>query len=317
MADQDFTSVLEEALTERDTQLQEATLPEINVGEAVPLREDLSDGLEYSEYGERTVLGATNDGIIGNKTTSIQTIDSEIEFKKSGVGTWAKAAVWTLQELKKWSRLNLAIDTTKLDDVYSNGMATIQRAGYIGHEKVVGQTGLLNADNVPVFNETTKKTIADMTASEVIAFILAVYNTAWKASDYRIAPDTIAMDAEDSMALASKFDANATIVGTDLMPLSALDKIYAALNKASNGTVTNINFVKVPTRLARGIKGKTRLVVYSNNDQYLNMSVQMPTLLDTRQRDMLAYEGGYMARFSGVKWIEPKSAVYGVYTTSS
>lgn len=318
MADIDYQGVLEQALTERDTQLQEAILPEINIGEAVPVKEDLTPGVEYSEYGERTVMGSTDDGIIGNKTTSVKTIDSDIEFKKSTVAMWAKVAVWTRQEIDKWARLGLAVDTTKIDDVYSNGMATIQRAGYVGLKSVVGQKGLLNADNVSTFNEATGKTIADMTAEEAVGFILAAYNVAWKASDYRIAPDTIAMDAEDFIALCSKFDSNSTIVGTDLMPVSALDRIYAALNKASNGQVTNVNFVKIPTRLARNITtGKTRLVIYTKNEQYLNMSVTMPTLLGTRQRDSLSYEDGYMASFSGVKWIEPKSAVYGVYKTSA
>lgn len=312
----DYANALEQALTERDLELKEKVLPEINIGLAVPIKADIVAGVDWSEYGERSVLGKTDNGIIGKKTTSVLTIDSEIEFKRAPVATWAKGAVWTHQEIAVWERFGMNIQTTKLDDVYANGMATIQRAGYIGHKEVKGQTGLLNSPSVPVFNEVTKKTIAEMTATEVIDFILAVYKSAWEASNYQVAPTTIAMDASDFISLCSKFDESAKIVGVDAMPLSALDKIYAALAKASNNEVKSIEFIKVPSEFARNIQGKSRLVVYSKNEEYLNMSVLEPELLDVRPRDMLSFEAGYIASFSGVKWIYPKSAVYGVYTNS-
>ena len=44
MESADFEEVLQEALTERDMQLQEKELPEINIGEALPVK----DGLDFS-----------------------------------------------------------------------------------------------------------------------------------------------------------------------------------------------------------------------------------------------------------------------------
>lgn len=43
MESADFEEVLQEALTERDMQLQEKELPEINIGEALPVK----DGLDF------------------------------------------------------------------------------------------------------------------------------------------------------------------------------------------------------------------------------------------------------------------------------
>lgn len=39
MESADFEEVLQEALTERDMQLQEKELPEINIGEALPVKD--------------------------------------------------------------------------------------------------------------------------------------------------------------------------------------------------------------------------------------------------------------------------------------
>jgi len=47
----DFENVLQEALTERDTTLQERELPEINIGEALPIKEGLDFALEYVDFG--------------------------------------------------------------------------------------------------------------------------------------------------------------------------------------------------------------------------------------------------------------------------
>lgn len=42
-----FEEVLQESLTERDKELQEKELPEINIGEAIPVSEGLDFAMEY------------------------------------------------------------------------------------------------------------------------------------------------------------------------------------------------------------------------------------------------------------------------------
>ncbi|ELI8387192.1 hypothetical protein RSI86_004342, partial [Yersinia enterocolitica] len=54
----DFENVLQEALTERDMQLQEKELPEINIGEALPVKEGLDFALEYVDFGVSKVVGS-------------------------------------------------------------------------------------------------------------------------------------------------------------------------------------------------------------------------------------------------------------------
>ncbi|MFS1564167.1 MAG: major capsid family protein [Candidatus Arsenophonus phytopathogenicus] len=108
-----FETVLQEALTERDTQLQEKQLPEINIGEAIPITEGLDFADEYVEYGITEVLGSVKDGIIGNKTNSMVTIDSTIEMYKAPVCQWAKAVVWTQQELEKINKININLQSKK------------------------------------------------------------------------------------------------------------------------------------------------------------------------------------------------------------
>lgn len=317
----DFSSVLDESLTERDTELQEEQLPEINVGEAIPIEEDLDPSLEKVEFGVTRVVGSVKDGIIGNKTNSLKTIDSEIEWKEANVGKWAKAQTWTQQELEKTARLGIALDTKKQDDLYANAVATIQYAGYVGHEDIKDQEGLLTSKEVTVKNASVNKTIKDMTSAEFVDLILDAYHTAWRRSGYRIKPTNIAMDAEDFMEAISKFDVNSPIVGTDLLPVSAMDRLLAALKKASEasgGKEVKVKFVMVPSRYARNIiDGKTRLAVYTYDKKLLVMKVYMPELLGARLRNLLTYECGYRSAFSGALWKQPLSGVYVDYKTSA
>lgn len=67
-------------------------MPEINIGEALPVKEGLDYSLDYVDFGVSEVMGSVKDGIIGNKTNSLKTIDSDIEWLKAPVGQWAKSA---------------------------------------------------------------------------------------------------------------------------------------------------------------------------------------------------------------------------------
>ena len=307
MVSADFEEVLQEALTERDMELQEKELPEINIGEALPVKEGLDFSLDYVDFGVSEVVGSVKDGIIGNKTNSLKTIDSDIEWLKAPVGQWAKAATWTQQELEKIARLNINLQTKKQDDLYANALATIQYAGYVGHRGVKGQEGLLTGAKVQVVIDASGKTIAEMTSDEFVKLVLDAYNVAWRKSSYRIQPTHIAMDASDFMLAMQKFDPNPIVVGTDLLPIAAMDRIMAALRKASGNESFNITFVKVPSNYAVGIKsGKTRLAIYTYEAE----------LLAARQRDLLTYECGYRSAFGGAMWKQPQSAVYVDYKSS-
>lgn len=314
----DVQEIIEQSLTERDEVLQEKQLPEINIAEAVPVEEGLDFALEYVDFGVRSVMGSVKDGIIGNKTNSLKTIDSDIEWMKAQVGQWAKAATWTTQEVEKITRLGLDLPTAKQDDLYANALATIQYSGYVGHEGVKGQVGLLTSDQVQLVTEASGKMLTEMTSDEVVDFILGAYNAAWKKSGYRVQPTTIAIDAEDYMLIMQKFSNNGVIVGTDLLPVSAMDRIMAALRKASGDDSFNVELVRVPSRYAVGIKsGKTRLAVYTKDSELLEMKVHMPELLPVRQRDLLTFECGYRAAFSGCMWKQPQSAVYVDYKSTA
>jgi len=311
-----FAGVLEEALTERDTQLQEKELPEIVINEALPIENQSDLFIEFVEYGVTSVHGSLDDGLIGNKTNSLKTIDSDIEMFRATWAHWGKAAVWTEAEAAKVAKLGIDAVRTKQDALFNNAMATVQYAGFLGHKQAKGQEGLLNSTSVTVTN-TINKTIAAMTAQEVIDMVLGAYGAVWKRTGYRQAPTAIGFDAEDFMALMSKFDTGGAIVGLDLLPLSALDKIMAALRKSSGNENLTVEFIKIPSNYARGIvSGKTRMVVYTKDADAVSMRVYAPEILPVRQRDLLTYESGYQAGFSGALWKQPLSATYVDYNTS-
>ncbi|VFS74570.1 Uncharacterized protein conserved in bacteria [Kluyvera cryocrescens] len=170
---------------------------------------------------------------------------------------------------------------------------------------------------VQIVVDASGKTITEMTSDEFVKLVLDAYNVAWRKSSYRIQPTHIAMDASDFMLAMQKFDPNPTVVGTDLLPIAAMDRIMAALRKASGNESFNITFVKVPSNYAVGIKsGKTRLAIYTYESEYIEMEVHMPELLAVRQRDLLTYECGYRSAFGGAMWKQPQSAVYVDYKSS-
>ena len=311
-----FAGVLEEALTERDLQLQEKELPEIVINEALPIENESDLFIEYVEYGVTSVHGSTKDGLIGNKTNSLKTIDSDIEMFKATWAHWGKAAVWTEAEAAKVAKVGVDAIKFKQDAVFNNGVATIQEAGFLGHAEAKGQEGLLNGSTVTVSN-TVNKTLAAMTADEIVKMVLDAYGAVWARTGYRQAPTAIAFDAADFMTIMSKFDTGGAIVGVDLLPLSAMDKIMAALRKASSNEGLTLEFIKVPSNYARGIvSGKTRMVVYTKDADCVAMRVFSPELLPVRQRDLLTYESGYQAGFSGALWKQPLSATYVDYNTT-
>ena len=307
----DYSDVITEQLLERDKQLQEKELPEINIGQAVPVTEGLDFATEEWEYGVTEVRGSVKNGVIGVKTTSLETIDSTIEYRKSPVVQWAKGLVYTQQEIEKAQKLGINLPAKKQNDLYANAVATIQYAGYVGHEQKKGQEGLLTGSQVNVYNETSGKTIKEMSSDEFVKMILSGYKEVWSRSNYTVKPTHISMDAEDFMEAMQKFDPNPIIVGADLLPISAMDRVMASLRKASQDERFNINFVKVPAGYAKQVnKNKSRLAIYSHDQDYLEMKVHMPEILEVMRKDLLSYQSGYRSAFTGVMWKEPKSAQY-------
>lgn len=312
----DYSDIITEQLLERDNQLQEKELPEINIGEAVPVTEGLDFGIEEFEYGVTEVRGSLENGVIGIKTTSLETIDSEIIYKKTPVTQWAKGLIYTQQEVEKALRLDINLTLKKQNDLYSNALATIQYAGYLGHKQSKGQEGLLTGKKIDI--HSVNKSFKEMTCEECVEVILLVYRKVWARSNFTVQPTHIAMDASDFMDLMQKFDPNSTIVGVDLLPIAAMDRIMAALRKASKNDNFNIEFVKIPADYAKKAKqGVSRLVVYTYDEDYLEMKVHMPELLETHRKDLLTYQSGYRSAFSGVMWKEPNSAQYLDYKSAA
>ena len=178
----DYSDIITEQLLERDNQLQEKELPEINIGEAVPVTEGLEFGVEEFEYGVTEVRGSLENGVIGIKTTSLETIDSEIIYKKTPVTQWAKGLIYTQQEVEKALRLDINLTLKKQNDLYSNALATIQYAGYLGHKQSKGQEGLLTGKKIDI--HSVSKSFKEMTCEECVEVILLVYRKVWERSNF-------------------------------------------------------------------------------------------------------------------------------------
>ena len=115
------------------------------------------------------------------------------------------------------------------------------------------------------------------------------------------APNTFAIDAMDLAHLALTQRAN-----TDTTALEFLTK---SLSAAAGREVA---IKALPSNFgSRVTDGKNRAIVYVNSKEHVIFDVPMtPTVLEAKEKGLLAYESGLRMAFGGVTFIEPESALY-------
>lgn len=308
---------LENALTEFDQSFEKKEYPAFVLPEFVPIESVGGYGGRYSQYGELDGRGDLDDGLIGDSTSSTETVDVNVEMIESPIKTWAKSTQWNIQALYEAQEAGLPLDTWKLENLRNNAMQTLQKVGFKGHVRDNRLQGLLNNSKIGVSNIVPAKPLDQMTGEELRAFFVSIFKAGYSKSGANLVPDTLAIDAVDLMTLRTITASN--IITTDGGYTSALTQIEAALSDIAGRAVS---IKGIPNNFAQkaGADGvKSRAVVYTNESDILRMNVPvMPENLgDLIRKNVLTFESTLYMRFGGVDIRQPDLVSYVDYSSTA
>lgn len=309
----DGLNILVPALAAFRAQMVEEKYPEIVFPQFVHVDSSGGTGLTNKMHFEVTSASDLDDGLVGDKTTSLDTVGVDFTPKEAPIVSWAKGVEYTLRELEICARLNIQVDTEKLRVLRQNADQTLQKVAFVGHGRDNRIKGLLNSPVVTpvkaVKGATAAKGWTEMTGDEAANALINMFSTILDKTELIAAPDTLALPMTDFVAVATK-PRHAS--GSDT---TVLEYVTQALKAAAGRDVT---IKGIPLKYAdkAGAGGKKRAVAYINSPQHVVFDVPVtPEMLDAQPKGLLAWQTGMRMDFGGVTFLEPQSAAYFDYDT--
>jgi hypothetical protein len=304
----DGLNILVPALAAYREQMVEEKYPEIVFPQFVHVDNAGGTGLTDKIHFEVESSSDLDDGLVGDKTTSIDTVGVDFKDKRSPIVSWAKGIEYTLRELEICARLNIQVDTQKIRVLRQNADQTLQKVAFLGHARDTRITGLLNSPLVvPVKalkGATAAKAWAEMTGEEAAQALIDMFKIILDKTNLIAAPDTLAIPMTDFVDVAVKPRHTS---GSDT---SVLEYVREKL-KAAAGKEVDIKGIPLKYADTAGVGGKKRALAYINSPQHVVFDVPVtPEMLDAQPKGLLAWQTGMRMDFGGVSFLEPQSAAY-------
>ncbi len=300
----DGLNILVPALAAFREQMVEEKYPEIVFPQFVTV--DSSGGTGLTDKIHFSVESASDldDGLVGDKTTSVDTVAVDFNDHRSPIVSWAKGVEYTLRELEICARLKIQVDTEKIRVLRQNADQTLQKVAFVGHGRDKRITGLLNSPLVtPIKPIKVAKAWAAMTGDEAADCLIDMFKMVLDKTELIAAPDTLALPMVDFVEVAVKPRGE----GRDT---SVLEYVTEKL-KAAAGKPVTIRGIPVKYADTAGVGGKKRALAYINSRQHVVFDVPVtPEMLDAQQKGLLAWQTGMRMDFGGVSFLEPQSASY-------
>lgn len=278
-------------------------LPGIVFPEYVSVNSEGGSGLMSKLTTHMEGSGDLDDGLIGVKTTSLDTVDIDIHTNESPIVAWAKSTSYTLREAEIAQRVGINVDETRLTKLRQNADQTLQKVAFIGHSRDKRITGLLNNPHVSIIAPKVAKKFDAMTGEEICNVFVDMFKKGLEKTNLIEAPDFIVVPTLDYVEMATKNRGT----GTDT---TALAYILEALQGAAGKAVT---IKPCPLKYAdtAGAKGKKRMMCYINDADHVEYDIVVPPeLLDPQPKGLNAIEVGMRMDFGSVVFHEPDSAIY-------
>ncbi|MBP6018792.1 MAG: DUF2184 domain-containing protein [Burkholderiaceae bacterium] len=309
----DGLNILVPALAAFREQMVEEKYPEIVFPQFMTV--DSSGGTGLTDKIHFSVESASDldDGLIGDKTTSVDTVAVDFADHRSPIVSWAKGVEYTLRELEICARLGIEVDTQKIRVLRQNADQTLQKVAFMGHGRDKRITGLLNSLLVKPLKglkgATAAKGWAEMTGEEAAQALIDMFKVILDKTELIAAPDTLAIPMTDFVEVAVKPRHPS---GSDT---SVLEYVTEKL-KAAAGKPVTIRGIPLKYADTAGVGGKKRAIAYINSAQHVLFDVPVtPEMLDAQQKGLLAWQTGMRMDFGGVSFLEPQSAAYFDYDT--
>lgn len=303
----DGLNILVPALAAFREQMVEEKYPEIVFPQFVHVDNSGGTGLTDKIHFEVESASDLDDGLVGDKTTSIDTVAVDFKDTRTPIVSWAKGVEYTLRELEICARLKIDVDTQKIRVLRQNADQTLQKVAFMGHARDKRITGLLNSPLVKPIKalkgSTAAKDFALMTADEMAQALIDMFTAILEKTELIAAPDTLAIPMTDYVMAAVTPRGE----GRDT---SVLEFVTEKL-KAAAGKPVTIKGIPLKYADTAGVGGKKRAISYINNPQHVVFDIPVPPeMLDAQQKGLLAWQTGMRMDFGGVTFLEPQSAAY-------
>jgi hypothetical protein len=288
--------VLEQTAIDFDGTFEKQEYPDVQIGKFMTITQTGNVQTTDVLYGQETGTQDLDNGLIDENTTSLETEDVNIEAKKMGYVDWAKVVVYTRLGVERAKKIGIDLDSSKLENLRSVCLRTIQKTALIGHARRRDVTGLLNNTAVKVKDLSSGKAISAMTGVEARSFFINLIKLGYSASEQTVMPDTIAIDSMDLLTLSGLYDASITNGSTNINVLAAIKQ---SLNEFSG---QEIKIVGIPMGFAQGVglKGVNRACVYTNNKETVFTDwARAPSTGSVFQRSSVSFEIPLEAQFTG------------------
>lgn len=285
-----------------ETRIYQKRYPAYNYAQVIPV---VTEGNPWAigttffsvdTAGEAKFLSGAGTDMPFNKSTRDQ---ASHDFAMIGSG-WE----WTLEEINQAALygINLqATDAMSATDKVERKLNGIAFAG--AAEK--GWTGFANSTDVPRADVATPGTFwPAKTIDQILTDINEVIS--------RVRTQTEEVEWADSLALPpAAFRRLATIrLGSGDGVLTGLSYIKAN-NVYTAETDAPLNIYPVRELATASADGGGRMVAYRRDEEVVRFHLPMPrTVLQPRQKSIMGFETGIVARTGGTEWRLPKAAAY-------
>lgn len=294
-------NVLRSALTEVQTGINRTKYPDIVFPKFVHINSSGSELADEILSFSADVTGDLDSGLISMNTSVFDQVGVTFNHSKVPLVTWMKLVEWHEFELKKAAALGVAVNTEKLYALNQNAHQTLQKVAFLGHARDTRLKGLLNSDQIEVYQPKTQGEVGDMDYATAVKFFEEIFLRSVEKTHRIAIPDTFAIDSSDKAHLALLERPN-----SDKSALEWLEeKLKGAAGKAVKIEALPSNFGTLVTT------GKHRALVYTNDQNYVEMNIpKSPTVLGAGKKDLVTYQSGLSMVFGGVNFKEPQAAVY-------
>ena len=236
--------------------------------------------------------------------TVLPTVEVDSERVVQPVRFLGREIGYTDVELMRSQQLGQPLDVARLDAMNSTYQMETDQIIYTG-STTTGQAGLLNSPDVSVGSVPNgaggSPLWLNKTPDEILADVNEALAAAWLSSAYAVVPSKLLLPPAQYTYLVSQKVSNAG-------NMSILKFIQEnSITLQNNGQMLDIQMVK--WLAGRGVGGTDRMVVYTNDNQFLRF-VMVPPQRKTAYVHGLRYIAPYMWAYGQIEFIYPETLLY-------
>lgn len=278
-------------------------------GRDFPLRPGISFINESASFTRNSFAAPgsqTADGLpwVSANGTVLPAVDVNSERIVQPIRMLARQVVYTDVELMRSTALGQPLDVARLEAMNIAYQMETDQIVYIGSE-TTGQTGFLNSSEVTVGavpNGASGSPLwRNKTPDEILVDVNDALAAAWRASVYSVVPAKLLLPPDQYTYLVSQKVSNAG----NMSILQFIMENSLTLQKNSQ----KLDIQPVKWLAERGVGGTNRMVVYTNDQQYLRF-VMVPPQRKTVYIHGLQYIAPYQWAYGEPELIYPETLLY-------